>query len=100
MRHQPQQQQVSAAGKRERNDRGIHNRNEEEAERSQMREPMRRKRRMWAWRRKLTRLPNKNIHKDQARSLRSSGAASKQYGLLQPYSVCAECKVGQQCRRK
>ena len=46
MRHQPQQQQVGAAGQRQRDDRGIDHRNREEPQRSQVREPVRHQRGM------------------------------------------------------
>jgi len=41
MRHQPKQQQVRAAGQRQGNDRGIDDRNQEQAQRSQMDQPAR-----------------------------------------------------------
>ena len=47
VRHQPKQQQIGAAGYRQRNRGGIKHRDSEKAQRSQVREPMRQQGVMW-----------------------------------------------------
>jgi len=62
--HQPEKQQVSAAGEGQRNGRGVDNGDGEKPKRSQVREPMRHQRVMPGGRKKQARLSKKSAHKN------------------------------------